>query len=162
MVKVSIMNHASPNNRSVISIFSIVLASMIIIFSQFPIASAGLPADSDIDGDGFSPNEGDCDDGNALRYPDHGCAVPIPDIKLVMEDVADIETINDGQANALLSKLQNAINKIESNQINGAIGSLKAFINQITVFINSGKISPEVGNPLIEAVNNIIYTLRMG
>ena len=156
------MVHAYRNSRNMMIIFSIALISTIIISSQFPIASAGLPGDSDIDGDGFSPNEGDCDDGNALRYPDHGCAVPIPDIKLVMEEVADIETINDGQANALLSKLQNAINKIESNQINGAIGSLKAFINQITVFINSGKISPEVGNPLIEAVNNIIYTLRMG
>ncbi|MGI0097651.1 MAG: FIMAH domain-containing protein [Nitrosopumilaceae archaeon] len=147
------------------SIFSIVLVGMIIIFSQFPIVFAGLPCDSDYDGDSYTPCEGDCDDSNPNKYPGHGCEIPIQEIKSVISDVNDLAddgTINSGQANALLSKLQNAIDKIDSNQINAAIGSLKAFINQITAFINSGKISSSVGNSLIADVKNIIDTLRMG
>jgi len=165
MVKVSIMNHVTPNNRRVIPIFSIVLASMIIIFSQSQIAFAGLPCDSDVDGDDFSPCEGDCDDSNKSKYPGHGCEIPTKEINNVINEVQELaagETITDGQANALLVKLENAIDKIESNNINGAIGSLKAFINQITVFINSGAIQPEkVGYDLISAVQSIIEDLKM-
>jgi len=154
-----------PDNRSVTSLLTILLASMIIIFSQFQIASAGLPCDSDFDGDGFSTCEGDCDDSNANRYPGHGCELPIQEINNIInevQDLADAGTITSGQSNALLSKLQNAIDKIESDNINGAIGSLKAFINQITVFINSGKIHTSVGNSLIAEVKEIIDILRMG
>jgi len=165
MVKVSVMNHASPNDRRLIPIFSIVLASMIIIFSQFPIASAGLPCDSDYDGDTYSPCEGDCDDSNYNKYPGHGCEIPTQEISNVIDEVQALTaggTITEGQANALLVKLENAIDKIESNNINGAIGSLKAFINQITVFINSGAIQPEqVGYDLISAVQSIIEDLKM-
>ena len=153
-----------PDNRSVTSLLTILLASMIIIFSQFQIASAGLPCDSDFDGDGFSTCEGDCDDSNVNKYPGHGCELPIQEIGYVIDDVKDLAaqgTITSGQSNSLLSKLQVAIDKIQSNQINGAIGSLKSFINQITAFINTGKIPTSVGNSLITDVRSIIDTLKM-
>ena len=88
-----------------------------------------------------------------------------------MEDVeklVDAGTINDGQANALLAKLENAIQKIESDKINAAIGSLNAFIKQIKAFMNSGVIPPEdseayeVGKQLIRDVESIIEKLKMG
>ena len=165
------MNNKSPYRRLRLILF-LVLASIIIISPQFKKASAGSGLDGDIDQDGFTPNEGDCDDNDPDVYPGYGsCAVPIPEIKLVMEDVeklVDAGTINDGQANALLAKLENAIQKIESDKINAAIGSLNAFIKQIKAFMNSGVIPPEdpeayeVGKQLIRDVESIIEKLKMG
>ena len=49
---------------------------MIAVFSILPIgfndsqlAFAGLPGDSDIDGDGFTPNQGDCNENDSTINP---------------------------------------------------------------------------------------------
>jgi len=147
-------------------ILFLVLVSIIIISPQVKMASAGSGADGDIDQDGFTPNEGDCDDNNPNVYPGKGsCEVPIQEINDVMIDVQQLAQEGDitgAQANALLVKLESAIKKIESDKINPAIGSLNAFINQIKAFMNSNIILPEVGNQLISDVQNIIQILKMG
>ena len=161
------MHDKSPNERLVVVIF-LVLVSIILIPPQFPIASAGACGgpEGDCDQDSFTPNEGDCDDYNPNVYPGHGsCSVPIAainDVIIDLKDLTDEGTITSSQAQALLVKLDSAIKKIESDKIEPAIGSLNAFINQVTAFINSGKISSSVGNSLIVDVKNIIDTLRMG
>jgi len=163
MDKVSIMNHVSPYNRRVMIIFSLVLASMIIISSQFPIAFAGNCKDDDGD---FVCDPPDCDDNDREVYPGHGCPpTSIEDIEDIISDVKALLTsgdINSGQANALISKLQNAINSIEADKINAAIGKLNSFINQINAYINSGVISSYDGGLLITDVQSIIETLKTG
>jgi len=122
--------------------------------------------EGDCDQDGFTPNEGDCDDYNPNVYPGHGsCDVPIEtinDVIIEVQDLAEEGDITSGQANALVSKLQNAINKIEVDKISPAIGSLNAFINQVNALIKSGTMSSPVGNELIASVQSIIDILRMG
>lgn len=164
MLKVSRVTQIYPDNRRVTYIFSLLLVGTVIIFSQSQIAFAGLPCDSDIDGDDFSPCEGDCDDSNKDRYPGHGCAIPTTEISYVINDVEELAeqgTITGGQANALLVKLENAIDKIESNNINAAIGSLKAFINQINALMNSGAITQDVRDYLVSSVQSIIEDLKI-
>ena len=154
------MNQGSPYNRSVLVIFSIMLASVIVISSQFPEAFAGNCKDDD--GDLFC-DPPDCNDDDVNVYPGHGCPpTSIEDIQDIISDVQDllsIGDINSGQANALISKLQNAVNSIESDKINAAIGKLNSFINQINAYINTGVITQEVGDPLIDEVQDIIDDL---
>jgi len=162
------VNNKSPYRRLRLILF-LVLASIIIISPQFKKASAGSGLDGDIDQDGFTPNEGDCDDNNPDVYPGYGsCEVPIQEINEVIIDVQELAKEGDitaNQANALIVKLDSAITKIESDKINGAIGSLNAFINQIKAIMDSGAIKPEsaeVWNQLIRDVQSIIEKLKMG
>ena len=160
MLKVYTMHSASPYNRRLVSIFFIVLASVIII-PQFPAAFAGACADGD--GDGHCYPEDDCDDRDKTVWRGNGCEDPsITAIYNVMEDVedlADAGSINQGQATSLLAKLNSAVDKIEADKINVAIGLLNAFINQIKALINSGVIDPKVGGDLIADVWIIINSL---
>jgi len=154
------MNQGSPYNRRVMVIFSLVLASMIIISSQFPVSFAGNCKDDD--GDLFC-DPPDCNDDDKEVYPGKGCPyVPIEEIKYVVDEIEDLAkagTITSGQADSLLSKLQNAVNKIEVEKINVAINILTAMLNQINAYINSGVLSPKDGKTLIDGVNAIINSL---
>ncbi len=154
------MNQVSPYNRSVLVIFSIVLVSMIVVSSQFPVAFAGNCKDDD--GDLFC-DPPDCNDDDVNVYPGHGCPpTSLEEIQDIIDDVKDllsIGDINSGQANALISKLQNAIKSIEADKTNAAIGKLNSFINQINAYINTGVITHGVGDPLIDQVQDIIDDL---
>ena len=151
------------------TVLSMVFVSMILITSQTPTAFAGFCSepgpDVDCDGDGFTPNEGDCNDGSPETFPGQGCPIPpepaveeIVDQVVNMVESGDLE-INHGQTNAILSKLDKAVDKFASGNTNAAIGALKAFINQINAYINSGSISPENAKILIDAAQNIINNL---
>ena len=158
------MGNGSPFRKTRVILF-LVLASIIIISPQIQMASAGAcgSGEGDCDQDGFTPNEGDCDDNNSNVYPGQGsCEVPIQEINEVIIEVQQLPNLTEGQASALLVKLENAIDKIESDKINAAIGSLNAFINQVKAFMNSGAIQQGVGDYLIHAVLSIIEKLKMG
>lgn len=164
------MHHASPYNRRLGSIFLLVLTSVIII-TQFPAAFGGAPTcaspgpNVDCDGDSFTPNEGDCDDFDAnIHPPGQVCDPFITAIYKVMDDVEDLAeagTINQGQATALLAKLNSAVAKIEADKINTAISLLNAFINQINALMKSQVITIPVGQELIDGVLSIIKDLKM-
>ena len=72
----------------------------------------------------------------------------------------DIVNLNEGEMNSLIKKIESAADKLDSEQINGAIGSLIAFINQTEAKMNSGQIPLEEGLLLIEAAQNIIDALE--
>ncbi len=152
-------------NKNLLSILSITLVSMILIISQSPVAFAGYCIDDDNDGYYAQDCGGeiDCNDENPDIYPGHGCN-PVEDVQTIINDVEELIedgdlAINNGQTNAILTKLQEAIDKIDSENTNAAIGSLNAFINQINAFINSGSISVEEGQTLIDGAQSIINYL---
>ena len=135
---------------------------MIFNTSNYQIVFGGSP-DFDGDHDGYSQNQGDCNDHDADVYPDHGCEIPT--IEDVMADIGTLIAngefnISQSQVNSLMIKLQQAAAKIQSDNYSAAIGKLTAFNNQINAFINSGKILPEDGNGLIADVNDIINSLN--
>ena len=150
------------------SILSIAIAGMLITSSQFPSASAGYCIDNDNDGY-YAQGCGraiDCNDNDPNKYPGHGC---IDDVLKAIDDVstelnelvgtADFK-LNSAQTQSLLTKLQQAADKVDSGNISSAIGKLNSFINQINAYINTGKISSVDGNLLISDVQSIINSLK--
>ena len=82
----------------------------------------------------------------------------IDDIIILIDD----GILNIGQGNALISKLENALAKINQGNLNAACNILQAFINQIHDLINTGVISQEEGEKLIIIANNIINNISDG
>jgi len=72
-----------------------------------------------------------------------------------IQDLIDAGTLNGGQGNALISKLQNIIDKLNNGKTKAACNQLGAFINQVTDFINGGTLTSADGQPLIDAAQAI-------
>lgn len=66
-----------------------------------------------------------------------------------------VPPLNNGNANALISKLENAKKDLEKGHITAACNKLGAFINQVEAFIQSGKLTPAQGQPLIDCAEMI-------
>jgi len=81
---------------------------------------------------------------------------------LLIGDVEDLVTagvLNRGQGNALISKLENILAKIDRGQIRAAINQLEAFINQVEALVSGGTLTTEQGAELIAAANDIMDAL---
>lgn len=72
-----------------------------------------------------------------------------------IEELIEDEELNEGQANSLLSKLQNIINKLNNGQTNAACNQLNSFINEVNAYINGGNLSADDGDNLIEAAEAV-------
>lgn len=68
--------------------------------------------------------------------------------------------LNDGNKNALKSKLQNALAKYNSGDYNAAKNILFAFLNQLNQFVTDGLISSAEAQPLIDYANQIIDAIN--
>ena len=81
----------------------------------------------------------------------------------LVSDVADLRstgTINNGQANALTAKLQNALREINRSRPTQAVVHLNTFITQLQNFVADGVLTEEEAAPLIELAQDIIYQLQ--
>lgn len=67
--------------------------------------------------------------------------------------------LNNGQGNALISKLEAAIQKLDQGNSNAAENQLNAFINQVNAMVNSGTLTTAQGQLLIDAANDIINNI---
>ncbi len=72
------------------SIFSIALVSMILITSQSPVAFAGAGVWEDKDNDGYSTEQGDCDDNDPNVYPVDGLCVTTIEIDSDVKDGVEV------------------------------------------------------------------------
>jgi hypothetical protein len=70
-----------------------------------------------------------------------------------------IGILNNGQGNALLVKLENAIKQIARGNYKSAENQIKAFVNQVGDFISTGILPPEIGEYLIGLANRILNSL---
>jgi len=134
---------------------------------------------TDLDVDGFdSTIVGglDCNDNDSSIFPgaieiigddvDQDCSgTDLTSIGATENVISDVETLvddgdlNNGNGNALISKLDNAISKLENGNTNAAENQLNAFINQVNAFVNSGKLTVQQGQDLIDAVQTIVDSL---
>ena len=79
---------------------------------------------------------------------------------IAIQNMINNGTINDGNGNALITKLDQALTKLSKDQVKAAINSLNSFINQLTAFWNSDKIPGEQASALIDATYAIIEQLE--
>ena len=77
-----------------------------------------------------------------------------------IEDLVDDGDVNQGQGNALSSKLLHAIQKLNQGMSKVAINLLQAFINQVNDFISGGILTPTEGQALIDAASEIIDAIN--
>ena len=68
-------------------------------------------------------------------------------------------SLNPGQTNLFDSKLQEAQMALDEGDTVAAMHSLRAFINHVNAFVNSGTLSPEQGQELIHAGSQAIILL---
>ncbi len=79
-------------------------------------------------------------------------------------DVSDLVTpgsLNEGQGNALIVKLEAAKKQLDKEKDKAAVNQLKAFINQVTAFVNAGILLLEEGQPLIDDAQDIIDSINV-
>ena len=94
------------------------------------------------------------------------CCGPILPEKAIGNLIINIQNmlnsglINAGNANALLTKLYNALNKVDKGQTKVAINILSALINQLEGLSETGQIPGDRADALIFAVNAIIFNIE--
>lgn len=144
---------------------------MVLVTSQSPVAFAGVVGGgSDPDADEvfsddncpfvYNPGQEDVNEdgiGDACIPPVQLLEEVVDVVRETLDEEADL---NEGNTNALVGKLEKATDKLDSDKVNGAIGSLNAFINQMESFINNGKVPADIGQELINAVQAIIDILE--
>jgi hypothetical protein len=84
----------------------------------------------------------------------------------IMELINDVQqlyddgVLNQGQANALISKLENVLDKLAKENSNSAANQLGAFINQVEDFVSEGILTAEQGDQLINAAALLVDALN--
>jgi hypothetical protein len=80
-------------------------------------------------------------------------------IQRLLTEVAELVTqgtLNQGQGNALSSKLREALQQLERGNTRPAANQINAFINQVNAFVRSRKLTPQQGQSLIDAATSIL------
>jgi len=73
-----------------------------------------------------------------------------------VEALRDAGILNSGKATGLITKLESVLDKLEKGNLTPALNQLNAFINQVNGFIDEGILTPEEGQALIDAANDLI------
>jgi len=76
-----------------------------------------------------------------------------------VQSLIDEGALNLGQGNALIAKLEAAIQQLGRGNVKAAVNQLGAFANQVNEMNKSGILSPADGLPLLDAANAIIAAL---
>ncbi|MFC1475603.1 T9SS type A sorting domain-containing protein [Candidatus Zixiibacteriota bacterium] len=92
------------------------------------------------------------------RYEGIGASPPELLALLVgeIQELVTTEDLNNGQGNALLVKLQAAIQQLDRDNFGAAVNQLQAFINQVQALMNAEILSPEEGLSLIATAQDAI------
>ena len=96
--------------------------------------------------------------GHVLLTPTHQRR--ITDLIEAVQALQAAGVLNGGNTNALVTKLEGAIAQIDKGNVGPAVDKIEAFVNQVQAFIQSGKLTPAQGQPLIDGANGIIATLK--
>jgi hypothetical protein len=67
--------------------------------------------------------------------------------------------LNDGNGNALISKLDNALNSFNNSNNTAGLNKMEAFIRQVNAFLNSGKLTSAEAQSLIDAADDLIASV---
>ena len=84
----------------------------------------------------------------------------LQDLIGTIEQMFNDGLLDQGNANALIVKINNAIKSIAKGNINASDGQLNAFINETEEFIDAGIIAMEDGRELVVKAENAIAVLN--
>jgi len=158
--------------------FTIALLSMILITSQSPVAFAGAGIWEDKDNDGYSTEQGDCDDNDPNVYPVDGLCVTTIEIDYDVKDgvvvgsdeqvIISNEAIVDGDIEVnggILIITESSIIKgnIESNGGTIVIKQGGIIYGNVDIVVSGpgGVLEIEVGNVFGNLITNGIDTLTV-
>ena len=85
----------------------------------------------------------------------------VTDVRQLVTNLVNIGALLPANGQSLYAKLDSAKAKIAAGNKSGAITDLKAFINQVTTFVKTGKLSAAQGQTLIDAANAIIAQISV-
>jgi YVTN family beta-propeller protein len=88
---------------------------------------------------------------------------PVQKIEQTVDSVQDLVTsgaLNQGQANALIAKINATAQSLNAGDTNKAIDELNAFINQVKAYMKTGKLSSTEGQALVGGANAVINALK--
>jgi Skp family chaperone for outer membrane proteins len=68
--------------------------------------------------------------------------------------------LDEGQGNALTSKVNTAVRQLQNDNVRSAINELQAFISQVYAVIESATLTLKEGQPLINKANAVISLLK--
>ena len=77
----------------------------------------------------------------------------------IADYVRGLKTLNDGQKNSLIAKLQAASNSLDRGNLNAATNQLEAFLNELQVDLKTGKVTEDDATKLRLAVNGVLGAL---
>ena len=83
----------------------------------------------------------------------------------LVEDVQALVSsgsLNSGQGDSLISKLQSAIQALDRGNPTAAVNKLVAFVNEVNALIRGGVLTSEEGLPLIDTAKDVIWQIRAG
>jgi hypothetical protein len=91
----------------------------------------------------------------------------MPQVRIghLIEDVQALVSagsLNEGQGNSLISKLESAVQALNRGNPVAAVNKLAAFVNEVYDHIRNGVLTSEEGLPLIETARDIIWQIRAG
>ncbi len=78
-----------------------------------------------------------------------------------VQQLVDHGALNRGQGNALSVKLEHIQKKLDAGQTHVALNQLKAFTNQVADLIDDGVLTPEQGQPLLDAAEDLRTSLTV-
>lgn len=113
---------------------------------------------SNLDGSDVEELVTELDNPGGIALVSIGPSAPEEIIEEIADDVGDLvstEALNEGEGQALTSKLDTALKKLDEGNSKAACNVLKAFTNQINAMIKSGRLSEKEGQALIEDANSI-------
>jgi hypothetical protein len=83
------------------------------------------------------------------------------DLIEAVEDLVAAGSLNHGQGNALIVKLNQAIKHLDKDEPETALNVLNAFTNQVTALVDGGVLTPEEGQALLDAAGEIVYQIEL-
>jgi predicted outer membrane repeat protein len=130
---------------------------------------SGLPASitTDLDGkdrfvDGNNDGTETVDMGAYEAEAEYVELTPEEQIEIVEDGIEELisdDTLNKGQGNALVSKLENALSSLDKGNVKATINKLEAFINQIDAYVDEGIMTEGEAFPLRDAALAVIGSL---
>jgi microcystin-dependent protein len=88
-----------------------------------------------------------------------GTEATVEELGEVIDDLHEEGVLNQGQANALLAKLEQALASLADGQTAAACAKLQALVNQVEALVSAGVLTAAEGDELKELVEETMISI---